>query len=193
MLVQEEKERECEREEWKWRRWRSEGGHDSPVFQAVSSLELSPHLKCNPSSVRGCLTHTGHIKAHFLFPVHTQMNRPVNTHYSKLHPGDLEHSSDCQTFYKTINKWRSTPVQLVPVIITLSYEPGLELSDFLSKQWHKYNKSLCWANIKLIRLSNSIPSETFVVLMVSQNTPLFRLNLNKCSHLYMDHACLRML
>ena len=31
--------------------------NDSPVLEAVSGLELSPHLEVDPSSVRGCLTH----------------------------------------------------------------------------------------------------------------------------------------
>lgn len=55
---------------------RHEWGHDSPVFEVISGLKLSSHLKCYPSSVRGRLTHTAHIKALFL-DTHAQ------THYSK--------------------------------------------------------------------------------------------------------------
>lgn len=52
-----------------WMMWmgRNEWGHDSPVFEAVSGFKLSSHLKCYPSSVRGCLTHTAHIKAASLY------------------------------------------------------------------------------------------------------------------------------
>lgn len=55
---------------------RNERGHDSPVFEAVSGLKLSSHLKRYPSSVRGRLTHTAHIKAPFLYAhTHTHVNQ----------------------------------------------------------------------------------------------------------------------
>ena len=96
-----------ERTEWdfmrEWRKWsvaemeRNERGHDSPVFEAVSGLKLSSHLKCYPSSGRGRLTHTAHIKAPFLYThthIHTHwpINKPIKTtpiwpwvHYWETH------------------------------------------------------------------------------------------------------------
>lgn len=55
---------------------RNEQGHDSPVFEAVSGLELSSNLKFYPSSGRGRLTHTAHIKASILCThTHTHTNK----------------------------------------------------------------------------------------------------------------------
>lgn len=65
---------------------RNERGHDSPVFEVVSGLKLSSHLKWYPSSVRGRLTHTAHIKAPFLY-THIHTHTLTNKH--KLHPHDL--------------------------------------------------------------------------------------------------------
>lgn len=63
---------ECEQ----WEMQRNEQGHDSPVFEAVSGLELSSNLKFYPSSGRGRLTHTAHIKASILCThTHTHTNK----------------------------------------------------------------------------------------------------------------------
>lgn len=63
---------ECEQ----WEMRRNEQGHDSPVFEAVSGLELSSNLKFYPSSGRGRLTHTAHIKASILCThTHTHTNK----------------------------------------------------------------------------------------------------------------------
>lgn len=61
---------------------RNERGHDSPVFEAVSGLKLSSNLKFYPSSGRGRLTHTAHIKAPILC-AHTHIYTHTNEYIDK--------------------------------------------------------------------------------------------------------------
>ena len=79
---------------------RNEGGHDSPVFEAVSGLKLSSHLKCYPSSGRGRLTHTAHIKAPFLYThththTHTLTNKQTYQNYTHMTLGTLLRNTHC--------------------------------------------------------------------------------------------------
>lgn len=138
----------------KWRKWtltetvRNEQGHDSPVFEAVSGLELSSHLKCYPSSVRGRLTHTAHIKALFLF-IHGDTHKHTTVNQKHTTQKSMKWKWKQYVMWPNQGRWR-TSFTLPVAYLTLALAINLH-NNIL----HKSQQFRCWKPSTLLPLCAS--------------------------------------